>query len=400
MLNYIPNEPKEIIVSYIDPDATDSSSDEEFGRKKKAHVIHLNAPENNVNNMKKNKPKSTYYVGVRRRESGKYASYIRNPITKKLDWLGTFVTAEEASNAYHAKKSEIEENLRAKQGLGEKFMQGSPYSVLKNETSDSPNTTPQVVVEKNIKNNVMENKEGEKDKFGFINGVQVVDNNGFLMAVFVGYSTVSKAYRVFNKRTLLVEESIHVVFDEPISYIDPDVTDFSSDEEFGPKKKIHVIHLNAPENNVNNMKKNKPKSTYYVGVRRRQSGKYLNNPITKKRDWLGTFVTAEEASNAYHAKKSEIEEKLRAKQGLGEKFMQGSPSSVLKNETSDSQNTTPQVVVEKNIKNNVMKNKEGEKDKFGFINGVQVVHNNGFLMGEFGEINDLNVCIWEDGTWC
>ena len=32
--------------------------------------------------------------------------------------------------------------------------------------------------------------------------------------IFLGYSTSSKAYRIFNKRTLTVEESIHVVFDE------------------------------------------------------------------------------------------------------------------------------------------------------------------------------------------
>ena len=32
--------------------------------------------------------------------------------------------------------------------------------------------------------------------------------------IFLGYSTSSKAYRVFNKRSLTVEESIHVVFDE------------------------------------------------------------------------------------------------------------------------------------------------------------------------------------------
>ncbi|KAJ9185172.1 hypothetical protein P3X46_004832, partial [Hevea brasiliensis] len=32
--------------------------------------------------------------------------------------------------------------------------------------------------------------------------------------IFLGYSTSSKAYRVFNKRTLVVEESMHVVFDK------------------------------------------------------------------------------------------------------------------------------------------------------------------------------------------
>ena len=30
--------------------------------------------------------------------------------------------------------------------------------------------------------------------------------------IFLGYSTSSKAFRVFNKRTMVVEESIHVIF--------------------------------------------------------------------------------------------------------------------------------------------------------------------------------------------
>ena len=33
-------------------------------------------------------------------------------------------------------------------------------------------------------------------------------------AIFLGYSNTSKAFRVFNKRNLVVEESVHVVFDE------------------------------------------------------------------------------------------------------------------------------------------------------------------------------------------
>ena len=36
----------------------------------------------------------------------------------------------------------------------------------------------------------------------------------FNEAIYLGYSLTSKAYRVFNKRTLVVEESIHVAFDE------------------------------------------------------------------------------------------------------------------------------------------------------------------------------------------
>ena len=35
--------------------------------------------------------------------------------------------------------------------------------------------------------------------------------------IFLGYSTSSKAYRIFNKSSLIVEESIHIVFDESLS---------------------------------------------------------------------------------------------------------------------------------------------------------------------------------------
>ena len=35
--------------------------------------------------------------------------------------------------------------------------------------------------------------------------------------VFVGYSSSSKAYRIFNKRTECIEKSIHVVFNEDVN---------------------------------------------------------------------------------------------------------------------------------------------------------------------------------------
>jgi len=41
-------------------------------------------------------------------------------------------------------------------------------------------------------------------------------------AIFLGYSSHSKAYKVFNKRTLCAEESIHVLFVETNSLIEND----------------------------------------------------------------------------------------------------------------------------------------------------------------------------------
>ena len=41
--------------------------------------------------------------------------------------------------------------------------------------------------------------------------------------IFLGYSTHSKAYRVLNKRTMCVEESVHVIFDESNTIFKEDV---------------------------------------------------------------------------------------------------------------------------------------------------------------------------------
>ena len=49
-------------------------------------------------------------------------------------------------------------------------------------------------------------------------------------AILMGYALNSKAYRVFNKTSLVVEESIHVVFDETDAA--PRKVDVSDDADF------------------------------------------------------------------------------------------------------------------------------------------------------------------------
>ena len=54
-------------------------------------------------------------------------------------------------------------------------------------------------------------------------------------AIFLGYSSHSKAYKVFNKRTLCVEESVHVLFDETNSLSENDAQE--EDLELGLVRK-------------------------------------------------------------------------------------------------------------------------------------------------------------------
>ena len=52
------------------------------------------------------------------------------------------------------------------------------------------------------------------------------------VGVFLGYSTTSKAYKVFNKTTLVVEESMHVTFDKTSPKVETSLKDDDIWENF------------------------------------------------------------------------------------------------------------------------------------------------------------------------
>ncbi|KAM7268260.1 hypothetical protein ACFE04_010426 [Oxalis oulophora] len=113
---------KTIRISCSDPDATDSSSDEDEVRtfpsrpRGKTYITELMFPDfqvpkslvQNADEDRTKYPRRSVYEGVRERGWGTFAAEIRHPITRERIWLGSYNNEKVAAGVYDAKKREFE----------------------------------------------------------------------------------------------------------------------------------------------------------------------------------------------------------------------------------------------------------------------------------------------------
>ena len=70
--------------------------------------------------------------------------------------------------------------------------------------------------------------------------------------IFLGYSSRSKAYRIYNKRTLTIEESMHVNFDENSIKIINLENEENNDQASKPVNNENTTKLEETEINTSN----------------------------------------------------------------------------------------------------------------------------------------------------
>ncbi|KAK4376464.1 hypothetical protein RND71_002760 [Anisodus tanguticus] len=308
-----------------DPDATESSSDDEQEKRPKLIVHQILQEKVNIQSFSLNDKNPLSQISsklphtVRKRKSGKFGTEIKDPFTKKRIWLGTFNTAEEASHVYQSKKLEFEEKLKmvksviVKRDVSAKSEVGccsrNPQLMVDSQTLDSSNELVESlerVRNAKVKDVISANslsydqfsgklppmvRKRKSGKFG-----TEIKDLFTKKKIWLGtFSTAEEASQVYQSKKLEFEEKLKMVKNAEVEKV------VSAKSELGPSS-------TSDPSLVIDSGKLPPM------VRKRKSGKFgteIKDPFTKKRIWLGTFNTAEEASHVYQSKKLEFEKKLK-----------------------------------------------------------------------------------------
>ncbi|CAN4090234.1 unnamed protein product [Withania somnifera] len=169
-----------------------------------------------------------------------------------------------------------------------------------------------------------------------------------------------------------------------------------------------------------------PKRTRIVGVRKNKWGKYTSeiiDPISKKKIWLGTFSTYEEASKAYRSKKLEFQKLVKPKKKFNREKQVGKEKLLnVKQGNVNCEGFQPESAVKFDIQISkeakvqgkmladfsTLEKQGGQEDanlwmgqwvqlsdgrevKFSLELGLPIIDKYGSLLGEFSSLDDLRI---------
>ncbi|PHU28076.1 hypothetical protein BC332_00169 [Capsicum chinense] len=225
--------------------------------------------------------------GIRKQQNGRYGAVITDQIRRKQVRLGTFDTVEEASQAYFSKKSE-----------------------LKNEKLNQQCT-----------NMHTRSEQGPKDEISLIGirrrksgrySAKITDpikHKEVYLGTFDTIEQASQAY--FNKKSEFEKLRQQGQTEN--------IRKKNCDQIQQPESPTVVASLDTAASARGRDKRTDSHITtpHMIGAyKSKTAGRYTSeiiHPITKKKIWLGTFVTAEEASHAFQSKKLEFQKLVKEK---------------------------------------------------------------------------------------